>query len=233
MNNIPVDPVWIWVALGVAAALLVVGLIARGARRSRTSALRDKFGGEYDHAVNEAGNRKRAERDLMERAQEVERHDIRPLTASESEKYRRDWQRVEQHFIERPTTAVVEADELVADIMRVQGYPMGDFGKHAAHLSVKHPRVVEHYRAGHKVMEGAPGSASTEDLRQAMLHYRALFEELAGIRTGDVAQAIPRANEVANAGATPIAAASPEPVEERVREEAIRSDPERDFNRRP
>jgi hypothetical protein len=222
MNNI--DPTWIWIAVGVLALIVVASLIARGARRSRTESLREKFGNEYDHAVQHAGSRKRAERDLVTRVEEVEKHDIRPLTAAEQERYRADWQRVEQHFIERPTTAVVEADELVADIMRVQGYPMGDFEKHAAHLSVKHPRVVEHYRAGHRVMDGAPGSASTEDLRQSMLHYRALFEELAGMRTApagrtDVAADVPRANEVASVSDRPATA----------REEALRADRDRDF----
>ena len=204
-----VDPIWIWIAVGVVAAIIVIALLARGARRSRSEQLREKYGNEYDHAVNAKGNRKRAERDLIEREQEAERYPIRPLTAAEGQKYRGDWQRVEQHFIERPTTAVVEADELVADIMRVQGYPMGDFDKHAAHLSVKHPRVVEHYRAGHRVMEGAPGGASTEDLRQSMLHYRALIEQLLNEGLGDVATEVPRANEVTTPARSTQESASP------------------------
>ncbi|MFL6246002.1 MAG: hypothetical protein ACJ74H_08265 [Thermoanaerobaculia bacterium] len=191
-----IDPLWIWIGLAALALIVIVGLIARGSRRARTESLREKFGNEYDHAVGTVGSRKRAERELVARAQEVEKYDIRPLNAAERSRYLADWQRVEQHFIERPTTAVVEADELVAAIMRAQGYPMGDFEKHAAHLSVKHPRVVEHYRAGHRVMEGAPGSSSTEDLRQSMLHYRALIDQLLGESVGDVPTDIPRANEV-------------------------------------
>ena len=223
MNNI--DPTWIWIGLAALVLIVIAGLFARGARRSRSNSLREKFGNEYDHAVQSAGSRKRAERELVTRVEEVEKRDIRPLTAAEQERYRGDWQRVEQHFIERPTTAVVEADELVAEVMRAQGYPMGDFEKHAANLSVKHPRIVEHYRAGHKVMEGAPGSASTEDLRQAMLHYRSLFLELAGTRPAtdrtDVPSDVPRANEVATA-------AVDEPAV-KVREEALRADRDRDF----
>ena len=196
-----IDPTWIWIALGVLAAIVVVALIARGARRSRTESLRQKFGNEYDHAVETAGNRKRAEQDLISRAEEVKKYNIVPLSASDRERFRADWQRVEQHFIERPTTAVVEADELVADIMRVRGYPMGDFERHAADLSVTHPSVVQHYRAGHKAIGDKAGSASTEDLRQAMLHYRALFDELIDDRIGnDVVADVPRANEV---GASP------------------------------
>jgi hypothetical protein len=197
MNNLAIDPLWIWIALGVVALLIVAGLVARGARRARTESLRDKFGNEYDHALQEHGSRKQAERDLVERAEQVKKYNIVPLQAGDQERFRRDWQKVEQHFLERPTTAVVEADELVADIMRTRGYPMGDFDRHAADLSVTHPRIVDHYRAGHKVIGGAPGSASTEDLRQAMLHYRALFDELIDDRVGnDVVSDVPRANEV-------------------------------------
>ncbi|HUP60991.1 MAG TPA: hypothetical protein VNA69_11285 [Thermoanaerobaculia bacterium] len=188
-----IDPLWIWVAVGAAAILIVTLLFATGARRTRTANLRDKFGREYDHAVRNTGSRKLAERDLVSRAEEVNQYDIRPLNASERERFRRDWLRVEQRFVERPAAAVAEAEEVVADIMRVQGYPMGDFEKHAANLSVTHPRVIEHYRAGHVVMSRS--GASTEDLRQAMLHYRALFEDLIGDRT-DVASDAPRANEV-------------------------------------
>ncbi len=206
-----IDPIWIWAGLAALALIVIVGLIARGSRRARTESLREKFGNEYDHAVDSAGNRKRAERELVAREQEVEKYNIRPLTAAERDRYRGEWQRVEQHFMERPAAAVVEADELIADIMRVQGYPMGDFEKHAAHLSVKHPRVIEHYRAGHHVMEGAPGSASTEDLRQSMLHYRALIDQLLNEGAGDIPTDVPRANEVV----TPTRSIRPVPVDDR------------------
>jgi hypothetical protein len=204
VNNLPIDPMWIWIALGVLALLIVAGLISRGARKSRSESLRAKFGNEYDHAVSEHGSRKRAERDLVERTEQVKKYNIVPLQAGDRERFRRDWQKVEQHFLERPTTAVVEADELVADIMRTRGYPMGDFDRHAADLSVTHPSVVDHYRAGHKAIGGAPGSASTEDLRQSMLHYRALFDELIDDRIGNdvVVNDVPRANEVASSRET-------------------------------
>ena len=197
MNNLAIDPLWIWIALGVLALLIVVGLVARGARRSRSESLREQYGSEYDHALSTHGNRKKAERDLVERAEQVKKYNIVPLQANDRERFRRDWQKVEAHFLERPATAVVEADELIADIMRTRGYPMGDFERHAADLSVTHPRITDHYRAGHKVITEAPGSASTEDLRQAMLHYRALFDELIDDRIGnDVVSDVPRANEV-------------------------------------
>ncbi len=197
MNNLAIDPLWIWIALGAVAVLIVVGLIVRGARRARSESLRSKFGSEYDHAMSEHGSRTKAERELQERTEQAKKYNIVPLNAGDRDRFRSDWQRVEQRFIERPATAVVEADELVAEIMRTRGYPMGDFDRHAADLSVTHPTVVEHYRAGHRVIGDAPGTASTEDLRQAMLHYRALFDELIDDRIGnDVVSDTPRANEV-------------------------------------
>lgn len=192
-----IDPIWIWIAVGVLALIIVASLMARGARKARSAQLRDKFGAEYDHVVQETGKRKRAEQELLARVDEVKKYDIRPFSIAERDRFRRDWALIEQRFIERPTTAVVEADELVADMMRVRGYPMGDFEKHAASLSVTHPRVIEHYRAGHRVIGGAPGKSSTEDLRQAMLHYRALFDELISeVKDDVVAGDVPRANEV-------------------------------------
>lgn len=190
-----VTPQMMWIAAAVAAGLIIIFAIAAGVRRSRTAQLREHFGTEYDHAVKHAGSRTAAEQELVARAEEVKSFDIRPLTASQRERYRSEWKLIEQRFVDRPTTAVVEADELVADVMRTRGYPMADWEKHAAHLSVKHPRVVEHYRAGHAVIdEHARGKASTEDLRQAMLHYRSLFEELANDGV-DVERELPMAYE--------------------------------------
>ena len=196
-----IDPIWIWVALGAVALLTVGGLIARGARRSRTDSLRQKFGSEYDHAVSAHGNRKLAERDLVERAEQVKKYAIVALSAGDRERFRGDWKAVERHFLERPATAVVEADELVAELMRVRGYPMGDFDRHAADLSVTHPTVLHHYHAGHETLSGdRPGSSTTEDLRQAMLHYRSLFDELIDDRIGnDIVTDVPRVTEVASA----------------------------------
>lgn len=176
-----IDQNTIWIALVAVAALIVIGLIAAAVRKSRTQKLRDRFGSEYDHMVRTHGNRAKAEQELVSRAQEVEAYDIRPLSASEADRYRGEWKRIETQFLDRPTIAVVAANELIDAVMRAQGYPMGDFERHAANLSVKHPRVMEHYRAGHNAIDHhAPGSTSTEDLRQAMLHYRALFDELLG-----------------------------------------------------
>ena len=173
------NPQVIWIAVIAIAVLVIIGLIAFGARRRRSAELRDHFGREYDRTLEAAGSRARAEDALIARAEEVKQFDIRPLTAAERERYTGEWRRIEQRFVERPTTSVVEADELITDVMRTRGYPVSDFDKHAELLSVKHPKVVEHYRAGHDIIDRhGKESASTEDLRQAVLHYRALFDEL-------------------------------------------------------
>ena len=189
MNSI--DPQVLWIAGAVVAALVIFLAIAAGVRRARTARLREHFGSEYDRTVEHAQSRTAAEQQLVSRAEEVKSLDIRPLTAAERDRYTADWRRIEQRFVERPTTAVVEADELATDVMRTRGYPMADFETHAAHLSVKHPRVVENYRAGHALIDK---HGSTEDLRQAMLHYRSLFEEL--VNDGvDVEREVPVAYE--------------------------------------
>src|SRR5438874_10653208 len=136
-----VNPQIIWTALAAVAAFVIIGLIAAGVRRSRTARLREHFGAEYDHAVKRTGSRVAAERDLSRRAEEVKTFDIRALTAAEREQYRKEWWAIEARFVERPATAVVQADELVAAIMTARGYPVADFEEHAAHLSVKHPKV--------------------------------------------------------------------------------------------
>jgi hypothetical protein len=189
-----IDPMWIWVAVGAVVLLVIVGLFARGARRAKSESLRSKFGPEYNHTVKETGSRTKAERELAERARESQNWNIRPLQAADADRYRGDWKRVEQHFIDRPTTAVVEADELINEIMRAKGYPMGDFDTHAKALSVTHPRIVDHYRSGHQLV-GKGGSGTTEDMRQAMLHYRTLFEELLSDRN-DVETSVPHVSEV-------------------------------------
>jgi len=177
------NPQVLMFAIGLAVVLIIAIAFVVASRRSKTQQLRDHFGNEYDRAVAKTGSRTAAEDALVARAEEAKSFDIRPLTAPERDRFVADWKKIETQFVERPTTAVVEADELIASVMRTRGYPMADFQKYAELLSVKHPRVVEHYRAGHAIIDThARGAASTEDLRQAMLHYRALFDELLGKR---------------------------------------------------
>ena len=170
--------------IGVGIIAIIAIVFWAGARRSRTTQLKEHFGSEYDRAVKQTGSRTEAEDRLVARAEEAKAFEIRPLSASERNGYVIEWKKIEANFVERPTTAVVEADELIRDVMRTSGYPMADFEKYAELLSVKHPRVVDHYRAGHAAIDAqGRGKASTEELRQAMLHYRALFEDLVGPRT--------------------------------------------------
>jgi hypothetical protein len=193
MDNI--NPQYIWIAVAAIAALVIIGLIAAGVRRAQSKRLAEHYGAEYDRTVEAAGSRAAAERELTDRAKEVKAFDIRALTASERERYRGEWKRIEARFVDHPATAVAEAEELLDDVLRTCGYPIADFDKHAEHLSVRHPGVVEHYRAGHAVM--ARASASTEERRQAMLHFRELFMELVGRGGSDVAQDIAVQREVA------------------------------------
>jgi hypothetical protein len=166
--------------VAVGAALVVWWLVTR---RDRSHELRERFGPEYERTVDQHGTRREAERELEARAERVEKLHIRELAADESTRYADDWRAVQSHFVDDPELAIGEADHLVADVMRARGYPIGEFEQRADDVSVDHPRVVENYRAGHAIAgRAARGEASTEDLRQAMVHYRALFDELIGAR---------------------------------------------------
>jgi hypothetical protein len=183
-----IDPLWLWVGAAVVGAIVLVSFLTSALRRSRSARLREKFGAEYDFAVRRAGSRSDAERLLRERAEEAEKLTIRTLTAEERKSYRDDWARIEARFVDRPTTAVAEADELIGNILRQQGYSI-NFDTRLAHFSARNPLLAQHYRSGHEI-SGRGGEATTEDLRQAMLHYRAVFDSLIGTRD-DIAQPMP------------------------------------------
>lgn len=192
-----INPQYMWIAIATVGALVVIGFVAIGMRRSRSERLQKHFGAEYNRTVEATGDRAAAERALIQRSEEVKSFDIRPLTATQRDEYQADWKRIQGHFVERPTAALVEADELIGDVMRTRGYPIADFEQHATHLSVEHPGVVEHYRAGHAAIDAQTrGTASTEDLRQAMLHYSALFQELVGSGGTDVPRTIVASSEI-------------------------------------
>ena len=162
------------VALAVVAVAAYVLL-----KRQRTSKLRDRFGPEYERAIEETGGRSKAETALHDREKRVEAFAITPLRAGERARYGASWRKVQGEFVDDPKAAVTHADELLAEVMSARGYPVGDFEQKSADLSVDHPVVVQNYRAAHEIAERhARGDASTEDLRQAMIHYRALFDDL-------------------------------------------------------
>ena len=170
-------PAWGWALIAVGFAI-VIGLVIW--RAVRTRSLRNRFGPEYERTVDDAGSRRRAESDLQDRAKRRESLDIVPLSDESQARYADQWRIVQQRFVDRPADAVREADVLISEAMRERGYPMDDFDQRANDISVDHPEVVEHYRSAHATMDqsGTGTGASTENLREAMLHYRALFEEL-------------------------------------------------------
>ena len=171
-------PTW---AIVVIIAVLIGAAVAvwfyMNERRSRR--LRSRFGPEYDRALREHHDRTRAERELERREKRVERLDIRPLPAAERERFIEAWRADQARFVDDPRGAVVEADRLVAEVMRARGYPVGNFEQRAADVSVDHPRVVQNYRAAREIVaRHERGEAGTEDLRKAMVFFRLLFDEL-------------------------------------------------------
>ena len=171
-------PVWAWIVIGV-GVVIVVALALFGADRQRSRRLEEKFGPEYGRSVRERGDRRAAESELRQREQVRERLEIRPLSDRERERYGREWEETQSAFVDNPSAALADADRLVAEVMRERGYPVDDFEQQAAVVSVDHPEVVANYREGHAIyLRSEGGDASTEDLRQALQHYRALFDDL-------------------------------------------------------
>jgi len=162
------------VAGGIATLLLL--------RKRRSANLRAQFGDpEYDRALKEGGNQRRAEAGLQERNARVESFHIRPLASGDHARFMESWRKVQGRFVDSPGGSVTEADQLLGDVMSARGYPVSDFEQRAADISVDHPLVMENYREAHSIaLRQASGHASTEELRQAMIHYRTLFEELVG-----------------------------------------------------
>jgi hypothetical protein len=165
------------IALIILVAIVLVAVAIYVAARRRSEHLRERFGPEYDRAVGDG--RVRGERELAARERRVEELEIHPLQPEQRDEYARQWRDAQAQFVDSPGDAVQEADRLVAEVMRERGYPVEDFDQREADLSVHHGGVLEHYRAAHGItLAYQQGHAGTEDLRQAMVHYRALFDEL-------------------------------------------------------
>jgi hypothetical protein len=172
------------VILIVLALLAVLALVAGRQRRSRR--LRERFGPEYDRTVAQAGDRKEAESQLQERTARRQRLDIVPLDPADRARYLEAWRQTQARFVDEPAEATREADRLITAVMRDRGYPVDDFEQRAADVSVDHPQVVDDYRAAQAIAAANERSeASTEDLRQALVHYRSLFEELLDVDRAD------------------------------------------------
>jgi hypothetical protein len=181
MNLSQLSTTQIVIAIAVVAVIAAAGLaIWFSMRKRRTNKLRTQFGSaEYTRAVNEGGSQRKAEAALDKRAERVEALHIRPLASADRARFVESWARVQARFVDSPGGAVTDADQLLGDVMSTRGYPMSEFEQRAADISVDHPLVLENYRAAHQAaLRQTRGQASTEELRQAMIHYRTLFEEL-------------------------------------------------------
>ena len=172
----------------VAAAVAVTMWLLM--KRRRTTALRARFGPEYDHVRQSAKTTAEAERELQLRQRRVESFSLKTLTREQADEFAALWRGVQARFVDDPHGASVDADRLIEDVMRARGYPVEDAVHRLDDLSVEHAPVVSHYGAARNIVERQQrGEASTEDLRQAMVHFRALFDELLGTNRRDVRRA--------------------------------------------
>ncbi|MBB3181822.1 hypothetical protein [Variovorax sp. Sphag1AA] len=194
-----------WILVAIVAAVALVALVAYSVHRSRQShRLRARFGSEYDRAVEAHDSRTKAEAELQRREARVERLTIVPLSPEDAARFSAAWNALQADFVDNPQYAVDKADSLVRELLGKRGYPLGDFEHRAADISVDHPGVVSHYRAAQDIRRrNLDGDVDTEELRRAVVHYRALFDDLLEV-TGQ------------RVGATPIQSIRPgRPVEVR------------------
>jgi hypothetical protein len=168
------------VAVAVLALIAVVWMVMQQRQRAH---LKDRFGPEYEQALRKHPDARAAERELADRERRVATFDIKPLTREDAARFFDAWRLIQSRFVDDPKGAVVDADRLVDEVMRMRGYPIADFEQRAADISVDHPRVVSNYRSA-RVIAGrnTRGETNTEELRQALVHYRELFAELLEIR---------------------------------------------------
>lgn len=172
--------------MGTVITIIVIVLVALAAaaalfayQRRKSGQLQERFGPEYERTIEQAGDRRTAERDLRQREQRRAELDVRPLSGESAERYRTEWLTLQQGFVDAPADAVEQADQLVLRMMREAGYPVDDFDQRADDISVDHPEVAQNYRQAHAVaVAQTRGEADTEDLRQAVTAYRRLVEVL-------------------------------------------------------
>jgi FtsZ-interacting cell division protein ZipA len=172
-------PSWVWILIAIAVVVVLAVVLWQALARRRTGRLQQQFGPEYDRTVSSADSKRDAEAELQTREERRQQLEIRPLSQAARDRYVHSWQSVQAQFVDDPRGAVAAADSLIQSVMAERGYPVENFEQRAADVSVDHPQVVENYRHGHHLAQAsADGNDSTEDLRQAMRHYRALFDEL-------------------------------------------------------
>lgn len=169
----------ILVLLVVIAVIAIAAIAFVVLRKRRSENLRKRFGPEYDRVLQQEGDTRKAEGVLEFREKRREKFKIRPLPEADKSSFAARWNEVQSRFVDDPRGSVTVADGLVTQVMRARGYPIGEFDQRAADISVDYPVVVENYRSAHQIaLRHNAGKASTEDLRQAMVHYRRLFQEL-------------------------------------------------------
>ncbi|HEX7566993.1 MAG TPA: hypothetical protein VF355_00350 [Anaerolineaceae bacterium] len=168
--------------IAVVLIVLIMGVIlglSFFTRRKRSERYQDKYGAEYDHTIKTAGNDKKAQAELNDRKKHVETLDIRPLSDGEREGYLAEWTAIQAKFVDQPGQATVEADHLIMKVMQMRAYPVSDFDQRAADISINYPALVSNYRAAREIaIKNEHQQASTEELRQALIYYRSLFDEL-------------------------------------------------------
>jgi hypothetical protein len=183
-----------WIILG---AVVVLGLIAYSVwsffQKKRSHGLKERFGPEYGRTVNQLGSQSKAESELNAREKRVASFNILPLEPAEAARFSAAWLALQSRFIDDPNGVLMQADRLVRELMGKRGYPVGDFEHRAADVSVDHPLVVEHFRAAQSIgIRNERGEADTEELRKAVVHYRALFDELLEVRVAPVEGTLPQ-----------------------------------------
>ena len=167
------------ILIGVVVLVLLAAVGWLLMRKKESQTLEKRFGPEYNRAVEELGSRPKAEAELKARQKRVEQLHIAPLAPAEAQRFSESWRALQGRFVDNPRGVLSDADQLVRELMQKRGYPMGDFDRRAADISVDHPAVVDHYRAAHDIaLRDRHGDVDTEGMRQAVIHYRALFAEL-------------------------------------------------------
>ena len=177
-----------YIIIIVVLVLVIIGAILAPifARRRRSERFHDHFGPEYDRTVEAMGDEKKAKTELDERKKHVAALDIRPLTVIEHDRYLAEWAAVQSKFVDEPGQAIIDADRLIMEVMQIRNYPVADFEQRAADISVTYPSLVSNYRAAREIADkNKLQQVNTEELRQAMIYYRSLFEELLAIEPVD------------------------------------------------
>ncbi len=177
-------PTVLVILIAIALVLLLGAISYARMRKGNTFQLRNRFGPEYERAVEEQGSERRGEAGLASRVARVAKFNLRELVPTQRDRFITDWRAVEARFLDHPKGAVTEADELVSSLLEARGYPDASFEQSAEDISVDHPRIIQYYRSAHAVaVRSGKAEPSTEELRAAMIDYRTLFEELIQVQT--------------------------------------------------